>query len=387
MKPIVVIGSGLAGYTIAKELRRLSTDARVIVLTADGGEFYSKPNLSNAFALSKGPDTLVSTLWSEMAKRFGLEIHPYTCVGRVDREDHIVHTSGGRTFAYSKLIFALGASPTIIGIEGNGRAGIVSINSLNDYRQFRSRLISKVAVLGGGLVGCEFANDMAAVGYRVIVVHLGAHPLDSVVPRTVGVQLQRAQERAGIDWRVETTANRIDRSRYSDQYILELSNHETVSADIVLSAIGLTPRTAIARASGLTVNHGIVVDQYLGTSDPDIFALGDCAEISGLVLPFVAPIMHAARALASTLLGNPTPVVYPPMPIIVKTPMYPIVASVGSANEFQRWHYHFEKGGIIAELYDDESGDLERFVLSGHCVQQKNEYLARLRNILPRNEL
>src|SRR5262249_60169848 len=106
---------------------------------------------------------------------------------------------------------------------------------------------------------------------------------------------------------------------------IALDNGTMLTADVVLSAIGLRPNFALAQAAGLTVNCGIVVDRSLQTSAPDIYALGDCAEVEGLVLPFIMPITHAARALAATLAGKPTPLAHPPMPGLVKTHACPTI--------------------------------------------------------------
>ena len=112
---------------------------------------------------------------------------------------------------------------------------------------------------------------------------------------------------------------------------MTLSDHRVLSVDAVLSSVGLRPRTGLAERAGIAVKRGIVVDRYLATNAPDVYALGDCAEVEGLVLPFVMPIMHAARALAKTLCGEPTRLTYPAMPIVVKTTAYPVVVAPPAA--------------------------------------------------------
>jgi rubredoxin-NAD+ reductase len=142
----------------------------------------------------------------------------------------------------------------------------------------------------------------------------------------------------------------------------------TVETDIVLSAIGLRPRTALAISAGLTTGRGIAVDRFLRTSAAHIYALGDCAEVEGLVLPFVTPIMHAARALALTLSGTPSALTYPAMPITVKTSACPTVVAPRPAGTQGEWQVTESSDGVRA-LYLDNVGKLLGFALNGKDVK------------------
>jgi len=147
--------------------------------------------------------------------------------------------------------------------------------------------------------------------------------------------------------------------------------------DAVLSAVGLRPNLELARSAGLSVNRGIVVDRYLRTTDPDIHALGDCAEVEGLVLPFVQPILHAARALAKTLSGTPTELRYPAMPVVVKTPSAPLVVCpppIGSEGE---WREEPSGSGRVAVFRDPSSKPLG-FALAGEATKEKGAWAAKI---------
>jgi len=128
-----------------------------------------------------------------------------------------------------------------------------------------------------------------------------------------------------VRWHLQATVQQVNAIDHALQ--LTLDNGEQVEADVVLSAIGLRADNTLAQAAGLQLNRGIVVDRLLKTSCDGIYALGDCAEVEGQVLPFVMPIMHQARALAATLTGEATQVTYPAMPVLVKTTSYPVVVS------------------------------------------------------------
>jgi rubredoxin-NAD+ reductase len=148
----------------------------------------------------------------------------------------------------------------------------------------------------------------------------------------------------------------------------------------VLSAIGLAPRTALARAAGLAVNRGIVVDRQLATSAPHVHAVGDCAEVDGLNLPYVMPLMAQARALGATLAGHPTPVAYPAMPVTVKTPACPTVVCPplsGQAATQGVWQVTGDDAGLEAVLRDD-TGRALGFALLGQATARKQALAAEV---------
>jgi rubredoxin-NAD+ reductase len=154
------------------------------------------------------------------------------------------------------------------------------------------------------------------------------------------------------------------------ELVLQLSDGTALAADAVLSAIGLQPDLDLARKAGLANRRGIVVDRYLETSAPDVFALGDCAEVEGLVLPFVMPIMQAARALARTLAGTRTAVSYPAMPVVVKTPAHAVVVSPPRPGDEGHWEVAVTDQGARA-VYRDVQGRAVGFALTGAAVAEK----------------
>ena len=154
-----------------------------------------------------------------------------------------------------------------------------------------------------------------------------------------------------------------------------LDNQQVLDVDVVLSAIGLRGNNDLAQAAGLRLNRSIVVDRLLRTSDPNVYALGDCAEVDGLVLPFVMPLMQQARALAATLCGEQTAVSYPAMPVLVKTTSYPVVVSPPPFNAQGEWEEQVLEGGVKALYKSDDA--LLGFALTGSAVSEK-QALAKL---------
>jgi rubredoxin-NAD+ reductase len=375
MHPIVIIGSGLAGYTVLREFRKRDQATPVTLISSDDGHFYSKPNLSNALAAGKTPEQLVSTPAEKMAADLNAQILTHTRVTALDVANRKVRWEGGET-GYSKLVLALGADPIPHGLAGPGSERIHAVNDLQDYTRFRDALKpgSRVAILGGGLIGSEFANDLAAAGYRVEVVHLGPWPLERLTPEPVGQALARALDEKGVRWHFGRTAKSI--ALLDNTVEITLDDSSKIEADIVLSAIGLRSRTRLAASAGIRVNRGIVVDSTLQTTAPDVYALGDCAEVNGQVLPFVLPLMQQARALAATLAGEKTEVRYPVMPVVVKTPALPL-AILPPSSSSGGWQVDCAEDGICA-LHLDESQLLQGFALTGKQAAQRSQYAAKV---------
>lgn len=371
MHPIVIIGSGLAGYTLARELRKRNKDLPLTLITADDGAFYSKPNLSNALAQGKTAAQLASASAERMAADLAADIRTHTRVTAIDRVGKTVSTDGGEV-PYSQLVLALGADPFAHGLTGNAAGYVMSVNDLADYGRFRAALADskRVILLGGGLIGCEFAHDLAHAGYQVEVIHSGAWPLDRLVPREMGQALTAALEEKGVSWHFGRRAQTVDQDASALRVVLD--NGDAVEGDLILSAIGLRPRTALAQAAGLIVERGITVDRMLATSDPDIYAIGDCAEVEGFVLPFVQPLMQQARALAATLAGAPTRVSYPAMPVVVKTPSYPLAVLPPTPGAEGGWLVECGAGGICA-LHQGLAGILQGFALSGSRAAERSK--------------
>lgn len=332
-KSIIIIGSGLAGYAVARELRKLDAERPVLLLSDNRADFYSKPMLSNALSTGKTPDSIINGDAVKMAGQLDIAIRPNCQVVSIDKQNRMITLNNREQLGYEKLVLAIGAEQIRLPFEGQGAEKIVTVNDIDDYRIFRDLLVDKksVAIIGAGLIGCEFANDLAATGYQVNVVDIAAQPLGRLLPPDAGAFLQQKLGALGITFHFNASVKSVDYA--GEQLRLMLENGAAIDSNIVLSSVGLNPRIKMAQEAGLQVNRGIVVNRLLQTSDAHIFALGDCAEVAGKVLPFVMPITHAARALAATLNGSDTPVHYPAMPVMVKTPACPTIVSPPEAGK------------------------------------------------------
>ncbi|WP_432721069.1 FAD-dependent oxidoreductase [Jeongeupia wiesaeckerbachi] len=374
--PIVIVGAGLAAYNLAREWRKLDAETELVIVARDAADFYSKPMLSNALASKKTAATLVMKSAAKMAEELKATILANTEVVAINTVARTVTLAAGEVLAYRDLVLALGADPVRLPLLGDGADDVLSVNDLGDYARFSERLdgAKRMVILGGGLIGCEFANDLLAREILPTVIDPAATPLSRLLPPQAGALLAEKLTEAGVEFRCGDSAQRVE--RVGAGYDVVLDNGVRVAADLVLSAVGLRPRTALADAAGLAVARGIVVAASLQASAPHVYALGDCAEVAGLNLPFVMPIMQQARALAVTLAGTATPVRYPAMPVLVKTPSCPTVVAPPLTGEGE-WCIEAVEGGLIARCIAAD-GSLLGFALLGVATKERQALLAQL---------
>jgi rubredoxin-NAD+ reductase len=383
MAPLVIIGAGMAAYSLAREFRKLDKTTPLLLVASDAGLSYAKPMLSNAFALGKEAQQLVAASAAENAGTLGARILAHTRVIGIDRDAREIDTDKGR-FAYSKLVLALGADPVRLPLEGIGAGDVLSVNHLDDYATLRQRLAqagphARVAIIGAGLIGCEFADDLLAGGHQVTLVDPNPRPLSALAAPALSEALAQAWAGRPVALKMGAVVASVDRN--GDGLVLTLSDGTSVEADLVLSAVGLRPSTALAQQARLSTSRGIVVDEYGQTSAPDIYALGDCAEYTtggaSCVMPFVAPMLAAARAIAATLAGTPTPIAFKPEAVIVKTPSCKLALLPPGPGARGQWRSESTAERTVARFVD-EGGVVRGFGLTQHTAALRQGLVAEL---------
>ena len=377
---IVIIGSGLAGYTVIREIRKLDKAVPITLVTREPGYFYSKPMLSTALASKKEAAQLISTLADGMATQLEMTVLGECDVISINPSAQTIQTSKGEV-PYGKLVMALGADQIRLPLQGSAANEVITVNDLEDYARFRNAITGKkkIAILGAGLIGCEFANDLVLGGYEVDVIDLSPQALGRLLPEAAALELQEKLSAAGVHWHLSTTVQAID--RHGDALQVTLANGNTISCDVFLSAVGLKPRIELAKESGMNTGAGIQVNRELETNIKNIFAIGDCAEVDGLVLPYVMPIMQAARALAPTLIGQTTALTYPAMPVMVKTPSLATIVSPPAKGAEGKWTTTPIEGGMESR-FESADGKLLGFVLMGTATAQRGALTKELPAIL-----
>jgi rubredoxin-NAD+ reductase len=381
---LVIVGSGLAGYGVAKELRRRDGDTPILVVTADGGEVYSKPMLSNALARHHSPADLVQKSAAAQADGLQLEVRTRTRVVAIDRTQRRVvlqDSAGSASLEYDRLVLALGADPRVLPVPGADSVEIATVNDLDGYRGWRNRIGSRgrILLVGAGLIGCEFANDLAGAGFDVALVDPAPWPLARLLPEAIGRILAESLVGIGCSPHLGRVVSRYSVSE--SEFLAELDDGTQIPFDHALSAVGLSPRTRLAVDAGLEVGSGIRVDRLLRTSDPSIFALGDCAETEAGLLPYIAPLLAEARALAATLTGAETPLRLPAMPVVVKTPALPLVVCPPLRGTEGGWDVELGEGEAAA-IYYTPSGTEAGFALAGARTRLHQELAKRMPDLL-----
>ncbi|EJG4153177.1 NADH:flavorubredoxin reductase NorW [Shigella flexneri] len=357
---IVIIGSGFAARQLVKNIRKQDATIPLTLIAADSIDEYNKPDLSHVISQGQRSDDLTRQTAGEFAGQFNLRLFPHTWVTDIDAEAHVVKSQNNQ-WQYDKLVLATGASAFVPPVPG--RELMLTLNSQQEYRACETQLrdARRVLIVGGGLIGSELAMDFCRAGKAVTLIDNAASILASLMPPEVSSRLQHRLTEMGVHLLLKSQLQGLEKT---DSGILATLDHQrSIEVDAVIAATGLRPETALARRAGLTINRGVCVDSYLQTSNADIYALGDCAEINGQVLPFLQPIQLSGMVLAKNLLGNNTPLKLPAMLVKIKTPELPLHLAGETQRQDLRWQINTERQGMVARGVDD-ADQLRAFVVS-----------------------
>ena len=289
---VLVIGYGMAGGRIADELRRRG--AAVTVLGAEPHRPYNRILLSSLLA-GKAREADVA-----LPEPSGIDVRLGVGAASIDPASREVTATDGSLFGYDALVLATGSRPWLPPIDGLAGAGAVGFRTLDDCREIlaRAEVGRRAVVLGGGLLGLEAARGLAARGMAVDVVHAAGHLMERQLDADAGGVLARTVRDLGIRVRTDAVAVSAAPGR------LRLADGDELTADLLVVACGVRPDTGLAAGAGLRVANGVVVDDSLRTSDPHVYAIGDCAEHAGRVYGFVAPAWDQARVAAEVITGG-----------------------------------------------------------------------------------
>lgn len=381
-RPVVIIGTGLAGYNLAREFRKHDQDTQLILITADDGRSYSKPMLSTGYTKNTDADALAMADAGKMAQQLKASVWTFAHLTHIDTAKQEIQVGEATTVAYSKLVLAWGADVIRPPLQGDALELVYSVNDLLDYADFRTAVekneVKKLLIIGSGLIGSEFTNDLANGGFEIEAVDPLGYSLPTLLPELAGKAVQSALEGMGAKFHFGRLVQAINKNP-DGGIIGVLDDGSEIKADLAVSAVGVRPRIDIAQQAGIECNRGIIANKLLETSAANIYTLGDCAEVEGHVLFYVAPLMACARALGKTLAGQPTEVSYPAMPVTIKTPACPVVVSPPPHGAEGEWSVDANGDDVIAE-FKDTSGQLLGFALTGaNGIKEK----LRLQKLLP----
>ncbi|MBC7140078.1 MAG: NAD(P)/FAD-dependent oxidoreductase [Defluviimonas sp.] len=300
---LVVIGAGMASGRLLEHLTEEAPGAfNITLFNAEPRGNYNRLMLSPVLSAEMTYAEIIThdADWYAARKidcRFG------ESVTRIDRQRKIVFSAEGEV-PYDKLVIATGSAPFLIPVPGRDLQGVVTFRDLDDTNAMTAAAATGGAavVIGGGLLGLEAAAGLRLLGMEVTVIHLMGHLMDRQLDPAAGYLLQKELERRGIRIHCKGATKAILGTDRVEAVLLE--DGTTYAADLVCMAVGIRPETRVATDAGLEVARGVVVSETMATSDPSVFALGECVEHDGQLFGLVAPLYDQAKVVAYSLLGR-----------------------------------------------------------------------------------
>ncbi len=303
-EPLLVIGNGMAAAKFCEELAGVALGRHALaVLGAEPHLAYNRVLLSDVLAGKvevAATQLRPATWWRDI----GATLICGTPALAIDRAARTVSLADGRRLPFSKLVLATGSEPIRLPLPGAGLPGVVTFRDLADVQTLMAAAKPglKAVVIGGGLLGLEAASGLARAGAATTLVHLMDRLMERQLDPAAAALLRKAVEAQGV--RVELNAESAAIEGDTRAQGLRLADGRVLHADIIVMACGVKPNAGLARAAGLACGRGVQVDDGLATSDPDIFAIGECAEHRGICYGVVAPAYEQARVLARRLAGR-----------------------------------------------------------------------------------
>ncbi|EWY39390.1 nitrite reductase [Skermanella stibiiresistens SB22] len=301
---LVLVGNGMAGIRTIEELLQRDPDRyEITVFGAEPHVNYNRIMLSPVLAGEKTFDQIILNDRSWYQDN-NVTLLTSEKVETIDRQARTVTSAGGQTVGYDRLLLATGSDPFIIPVPGRGLPGVVTFRDMFDVEVMLRKAADggrHAVVIGGGLLGLEAANGLAVNGMTVTVIHLMGTVMERQLDEAAGFLLQRELESRGIEVITKANTKAILGGDHVTGVLLE--DGREILADLVVMAVGIRPNTALAKAAGLAVERGVVVDDHMVTSDPAILAVGECVQHRGATYGLVAPLWEMARSCADHLAG------------------------------------------------------------------------------------
>jgi nitrite reductase (NADH) large subunit len=303
---LVIIGNGMAPGRMLEHLLEAAPDAfDITIFNAEPRVNYDRIMLSPVLSGEKSFEEIVIHGDGWYIKH-GITLYKGHKVTSIDRAAKTVTSNHGVTEPYDKLVIATGSNPFIIPVPGADMAGVITYRDLDDVNAMllAAQSRAKAVVIGGGLLGLEAAAGLKEQGMDVTVIHVMPTLMERQLDASAGYLLQKQLEDRGIKVMVKANTKAIFGNGKVEG--IELADGTIVPCTLVIMAVGIRPNAALAKEAGVAVNRGIVVSDGMQTSDPDIYSLGECAEVNGQVYGLVAPLYDMARVLAAQLAGDET---------------------------------------------------------------------------------
>ncbi|MCY8166566.1 NADPH-nitrite reductase [Bacillus spizizenii] len=359
-KQLVLVGNGMAGVRAIEEILSVAKDEfQITIFGAEPHPNYNRILLSKVLQGDTDIKDITLNDW-DWYEENNIQLYTNETVIKVDTENKTVITDADRIQPYDELILATGSVPFILPIPGADKKGVTAFRDIKDTDTMlaASKQYKKAAVIGGGLLGLEAARGLLNLGMDVSVIHLAPYLMERQLDATAGRLLQNELEKQGMAFLLEKQTEeivgdgRVDGVRFKDGTSIE--------ADLVVMAVGIRPNTALGAESGIPVNRGIIVNDYMQTEIPHIYAVGECAEHRGIAYGLVAPLYEQAKVLAKHICGIETK---PYEGSVLSTQLKVSGVEVFSAGDFNESD---EKKAI--KVFDEQDGIYKKIVLRGNQI-------------------
>ncbi|MBB6446586.1 nitrite reductase large subunit NirB [Bacillus benzoevorans] len=300
-KKLVLVGNGMAGIRCIEEILKLRRES--FDITVFGSEHHPNYNRIQLSTVLQGGTTVEDITINDWNwyKENHITLYTGETVTKVDPDKKMVYSDRNRAVEYDQLILATGSVPFILPIPGADKKGVAAFRNIEDCEKMieYSRSYRKAAVIGGGLLGLEAARGLLNLGMKVDIVHLADYVMERQLDSTAGKMLQKELEQQGMNFLLGKQTTEIFGEH--DVEGLRFSDGEEIQADLVVMAAGIRPNIQLACESGIHVNRGIVVNDFLETNIPHIYSVGECAEHRGVVYGLVAPLYDQGQVLAKRI--------------------------------------------------------------------------------------
>ena len=350
---IVIVGGGGAGLACANALRGLGFGGKVTILSADSDPPYDRPNLSKDYLAGTAPEEWLPLRGKDWYSYNRVDLLLSTEVTGIDAEALTVHCASGAEFPFDRLLLATGCEPNRLTVPGFDKQNVYTLRSMADARAIaaEARPGAKAVIIGASFIALEAAAALRNRGIGVEIVSVEEVPLERVFGKEVGAHLQALHERNGVRFHLSSVAGGFDGRSVA------IANGAKIDADFVLVGIGVRPRTAIAELAGARVDNGVLVDAFLQTGVPGIYAAGDIAAYPDPLTGERVRIEHWVTAerqgqvAAANMLGAATR--FEAMPFFWTEQFGVAIRYVGRANGWDAVTVEgdFDGGSLIARYF------------------------------------
>ncbi|MDO5301690.1 MAG: FAD-dependent oxidoreductase [Tissierellia bacterium] len=345
-----IIGSGVAGHTAAKEIRKHDGEGSIVILGREHERPYYRISLTETLG---APETdnryLVAEDWYE---KEGIELKTDALVDALDFEERTIHLSTGELIHFESLLLATGAHSFIPPIEGADKEGVFALRSYDDLLEIRQYLehANRVAVIGGGVLGIEAANSLKALDKDVCIVESFDYVLGRQLDREMGLECNEKLHDMGFDVHVGIQTASID----GDEKVtgITFADGSTMEVDAVLISAGVRPTLDLVKDSPLKVERGIVVNEHLETNVPGVYAAGDVAQINGQTMGLWTAAMEMGKVVGAQMAGDKS-ATYEVPKLFTRLKMKNLqIFSAGDVSNFQEaYGYDNEETGEKHRIY------------------------------------